>query len=238
MDLDNTLVRIDVDAFVERYTRLVAARLTPDDPARGWAVVAGASYAMLTERDARATNRDRFLAAAARELGESGDALWDRLEAVAGTVLPDFAAMAQALPHGREAVLEARQRGLAVAIATNPIYPRSVIVERMRWAGLGPDDVDLVACMEVCTDTKPHPAYFEGLAHALGLGVESCLMVGDDPDQDVPDRPSALRVHLLAPAAEPGQSGRLRSGPLADLWRVWADEVERTPATRRATAGG
>ncbi len=236
LDLDNTLVRVDVDAFIERYTRLVAARLMPEDPARGWAVVAGASYAMLAERGARQSNRERFLAAVGRELGEDPDVVWARLESVAAAALPGFARMSEPLPHGRETVREARRRGLGVAIATNPIYPRAVIHERMRWAGIEPEDVDFVACMEDCTDTKPHAGYFEELAHRLGLGLEACLMVGDDPDQDVPDGPSHLRVHLVAAEAPAEQSGPVRHGPLADLWRVWADEMAE--AGRERAAGG
>lgn len=224
LDLDNTLVEIDVDAFIERYTRAVAARFMPSDPAKGWAVVAGASYAMLAERDAAHTNRERFLAAVAHELGEAPEPLWQRLEAVAAELLPALREMARPLPGARDVVLEAHRRGLRLALATNPIYPRSVIVERMRWAGIEAEDVDHIACMEVSCDTKPHPAYFTGLAEGLGLDLGECLMVGDDPDQDIPDRPTALRVQLVGAAGSASPDGQVRCGALTDIWRIWQDE--------------
>jgi len=225
MDLDNTLVEIDVDAFIERYVGAVAARVLPGDAARGQAIVAGATYRMLAERDAARTNRDRLLDALAAEVGETSADLWQRLAAAAAEVLPALRPMARPLPGARDVVLEARRRGLRIALATNPIYPRTVVVERLRWAGLGERDVDHVAALECATDTKPHRAYFEGLAEALGLGLDECLMVGDDPDQDIPDRPTPLRVQILAPAPVEGEAGPVRHGPLTGLWSIWADAL-------------
>jgi FMN phosphatase YigB (HAD superfamily) len=243
-DLDNTLLSIDVDEFVERYTRAAAARLVPEDPERGWAVVTGASYRMLTDRAARESNRDRLLASLSAELGVDPLVLWPRLESVASEVLPALRTLATPIAGARETVLEARRRGLRIALATNPIYPRAVIVERMRWAGLSADDVDFVACLESCASTKPHAAYFTELAAALGLAVDECLMIGDDPDQDVPDAPSPLRVHLLATdadsdGAEGGTRARglVRHGPLAALWRLWEDELKPYPTAATGTEG-
>jgi FMN phosphatase YigB (HAD superfamily) len=209
LDLDNTLLDIDVDAFVERYTRAVAARVMPDDPGRGWALVAGASYRMLAERDSSETNRARFLAALAQEAGEDADRLWRHLEEASTALLPELEGMARARPGVRSLVAEAHRRGLRVALATNPIYPRPVIVERMRWAGLDASDVDHVAAMDACRDTKPHAAYFAGLADALGLDLGECLMVGDDPDQDIPDRPTPLSSSCPAARSRP-PGGRCR----------------------------
>ncbi len=224
VDLDNTLVGIDVDAFIERYTAAVAARVAPGQPDRGQAVIAGATYRMLTQRDTGRTNRDRLLEALAAEVGDDAADLWRRLEEASTAVLPTLRTLAHPLPGARETVLEARRRGLRVALATNPIYPRAVIVERMRWAGLDEGDVDHVASLEVSTDTKPHAAYFAGLAEALGLDLAQCLMVGDDPDQDIPDRATPLRVQILAPA--PGaREGSVRYGPLERLWTIWADAL-------------
>jgi FMN phosphatase YigB (HAD superfamily) len=221
LDLDNTLIQVDVDAFVERYARAVARRLVPEDPQRGMAVVSGASYRLLTERSPGERNRDRLLRALAAELGEEPQALWQRLESVAVEVLPALRPLARPLPGAREVVAEARRRGLRLALATNPIYPRRVIVERMRWSGLREGDVDHVACLEASSATKPDPAFFAELAAALGLEEEECLMVGDDPDQDVPDGESAVHVHLVGPPD--GAGGRVRRGPLASVWRVWDD---------------
>ncbi|MCL6595039.1 MAG: HAD family hydrolase [Firmicutes bacterium] len=237
LDLDNTLIQVDVDAFVERYARAVARRLMPEDPERGMAVVAGASYRLLAERSPKERNRDRLLRALAAELGEEPRALWTRLESVAAEVLPALRPLVRPLPGAREVVAEARRRGLRLALATNPIYPRRVIVERMRWSGLGEEDVDHVACLEASSATKPDPAYFAELAAALGLEEEECLMVGDDPDQDVPEGESALHVHLLAPADGEAGRGRVRRGPLASLWRVWDDLLPGAVAGAREEGG-
>lgn len=225
LDLDNTLLSIDVDDFIERYSRIMARAFLPDDPERALAVITGASYALLTDREARDTNQHRLVASLARELDRSEADIWHIMETEAVGALDSLRTLAVPLPWTRDLVAEARRRDLRLAIATNPIYPRAVIEERIRWAGVDPSEVDAVASLETCRSTKPHLDYFAEMASALGLSLETCLMVGDDPDQDVPDAPSDLRVHLLAAEPDVVATGLVRHGPVDALWRIWADEL-------------
>lgn len=230
IDLDNTLLEIDVDRFIEEYSQVMARAFLPEDPERSMAIIMGASYALLTDVSARDSNQRRLMTDLAEGFGRSEEEVWTVLERQAVTALEALRPLASPLPWTRGLLAEIRRRNLRVAIATNPIYPRAVIEERVRWAGVNPADVDAVACLETCRSTKPHLAYFEEMATALDLPLDACLMVGDDPDQDVPDTPSALRVHLLAPKTDAGRSGPVRHGPIDALWQVWANDFAAIPA--------
>lgn len=232
LDLDNTLLSIDVDLFIERYSRAMADALLPDDPGRGLAIITGASYALLIDRSGHGPNRHRLVSRLAEELGRSNDDVWAAIESDGVRAMEGLRPLATPLPWTRDLMAEIQRRGLRMAIATNPIYPRAVVEERVRWAGVDPDQADAVACLESCSSTKPHLAYFEEMAAALGLTLDDCLMVGDDPDQDVPDTPSALRVHLLAERADADPSGTVRHGPVAALWGMWEGEFAPLPVGR------
>ncbi len=224
-DLDNTLVTIDVDAFVEAYSEAMARAVLPGEAERGLAVMMGASYRLLSVPDAPETNRERLLGALAADLGLPAEELWQRIETASAAILPGLSRLAAPIPGAAWAVREARARGLRVALATNPIYPRSVVVGRMAWAGLDARDVDVIACLEECRSTKPHPAHFRELAAALGLGPDQCLMVGDDPDQDLPARATGMAVHMVGDQGSRHVGDGVRAGPVAGLFHVWQDQL-------------
>jgi FMN phosphatase YigB (HAD superfamily) len=222
VDLDNTLITIDVDAFVTGYSQAVARGLVPEDPERGLAVLAGCTYALLSQPEHPETNGQRLVSALTDYLPQSAAALWRYLEESSRSILPELKPLGTPVPGAASLIRRLRRRGLKVAVATNPIYPRTVILERLSWAGLGAEDVDHVACLETCHSVKPYGPYFTGLAEALGLAPEACLMIGDDPDQDLPAREVGMAVHLVAPERRM-ISDRLRQGPLHDVPLLWAD---------------
>jgi FMN phosphatase YigB (HAD superfamily) len=81
----------------------------------------------------------------------------------------------------------AGQLGLQVVIATNPLFPRTAIEQRMQWGGVGVDrfDYDLVTAYENCRATKSHEAYYRDIVAFLGRRPEECLMVGDNWGCDI-----------------------------------------------------
>ena len=81
----------------------------------------------------------------------------------------------------------AGDRGLQVVIATNPLFPRTAIEQRMEWGGVGVDrfGFDLVTTYENSHATKVHPAYYREILQVIGRQPEECLMVGDNWGWDV-----------------------------------------------------
>jgi FMN phosphatase YigB (HAD superfamily) len=86
-----------------------------------------------------------------------------------------------------EIVRWASDRGLQIVIATNPMFPRTAIEQRMGWAGIGVEHFDfaLVTSYENCRATKSNPAYYRGILNDLGRRPAECLMVGDNWDWDI-----------------------------------------------------
>ncbi|NLA05681.1 MAG: HAD family hydrolase [Firmicutes bacterium] len=67
-----------------------------------------------------------------------------------------------------------------MVIATNPIFPREVIYERLRWAGVERMPFDLVTSYENSRYTKPNPLYFKAILDTIDAAPEHALMVGDE----------------------------------------------------------
>ena len=146
-------------------------------------------------------------------------------------------------PGGSAAVGAAREAGLAVALATNPIFPRAAIDERMRWAGLRQEWFDLVTSYENMHACKPASDYFAQTAELLGVRPDECLMVGDDPNLDLAaDRigmstyyvGDADRCHrdVARVAGRAGLPHRRTSSLTAPLWAAGARPTRHPSAGR------
>jgi FMN phosphatase YigB (HAD superfamily) len=100
-------------------------------------------------------------------------------------------------PQAAETVGWLKNRGLRVALATNPIFPAVATLKRMRWAGFSERDFELYTTYENSSYCKPNPAYYLEVAKRLSVRPEECLMVGNDAEEDLAAREAGMDVFLL-----------------------------------------
>ena len=192
-DLDGTLLPMDNDEFTRGYFKLLAAKLAP----RGYepkALVDGIWAG--GGRDGRerrlAHERGGLLGALHRDIrrGRAGDRplieeFYER----------DFDAARRFCgynPAAAETVALARGLGLRCIFATNPLFPPAATRLRIGWAGLRPEDFELITTYDNCSYCKPNPDYYRDILRRRGLDGAECLMVGNDADEDAgpPPRPA------------------------------------------------
>jgi FMN phosphatase YigB (HAD superfamily) len=200
-DLDGTLLPHDVDTFLARYLGLVGRRFAESLPGVDVPrLVLAASEAML-RNDGSRSNEEAFWRDFAPRFSRSRAAL----EALfTDFYRNDFPALGSGMvpePGARDVVAACRARGLRIVVATNPVFPRVAIDERLRWAGLDAALFDRVTSYEWMRFCKPHTGYFRQIAEELGLATAGCLMVGNDVGLDLqPAAAAGMRTCLLANA--------------------------------------
>ena len=84
-----------------------------------------------------------------------------------------------------------------VILATNPIFPKAATENRIRWAGLEPEDFLLYTTYENSRYCKPNPKYFEEILRETGRRPEECVMVGNDASEDTTAGALGIPVFLL-----------------------------------------
>ena len=94
---------------------------------------------------------------------------------------------------------QVKAQGLRVALATNPIFPAVATENRIRWAGLQPEDFELYTTYENSDCCKPNPLYYQRITEKLGVAPEACLMVGNDAMEDLAAAQLGMQVFLLTP---------------------------------------
>ncbi|MHB8133476.1 MAG: DinB family protein [Anaerolineaceae bacterium] len=79
------------------------------------------------------------------------------------------------------------QMGISLIIATNPLFPKTAITQRVKWANLDPkiNEYTLITSYEAFHFAKPNPAYFAEILAKLGWPEGPIGMVGNDWEMDI-----------------------------------------------------
>lgn len=202
-DLDGTLLDLDLDAFLRRYFVALedAARpiFTSDQDRAAFMESLPHSIRAMMEPHPGRTNREMFFAHMYEQAGVDMELHWPVFETFYAEVFPTLAGTAGPAKGARRAVSTAIDLGLRVAIATNPIFPRSAIDHRLRWAGVDDLPLTVVTAYEEMYACKPHAEYYRQTSELLGADPHDCLMVGDDRALDMPASDIGMRTFYVGP---------------------------------------
>jgi len=223
-DLDDTLLANSMDAFLPAYFQALTRYLEPlIAPERLTAGLMQATNVMDQHQDRALTNEEAFAAVFYPQLDHDRATVESAFERFYSEEFPKLRRLSRRQPEARLLVESALAEGLQVAVATNPMFPRVAVEERLAWAGVPVEQVDyaLVTTYENMHATKSHRDYYREIAQALRRRPSECLMVGDSWRMDiVPASTVGFHVYWvtkLRQLAPPGVRlvGR---GTLADLW--------------------
>ena len=197
-DLDGTLLPMDQDKFLRAYFGGLAKKLAPHgyDPEKLIGAIWAGTAAMV-KNDGTQTNEavfwEKFCAYFGPEARSDEPVFTDFYE----KEFQQVRAVCGYDPAAAETVRLLKARGLRVALATNPLFPAIATHSRIRWAGLQPEDFELVTTYENSCFCKPNLRYYEEICRRLGVSPGECLMVGNDVSEDMVTREIGMRVYLL-----------------------------------------
>ena len=223
LDLDGTLLDNPMDEFVPAYLRALsgylAAYVSRD---RFVAELLRATRAMDLNDGCGPTNAEAFAAAFYPAVGVPRETLEPVLERFYEKAFPALHSTTRPVAGTRALLDLACMRGWRIVIATNPLFPRTAIEQRLAWAGAPVDEhaYALVTSYEDMHATKSHPAYYREILARLELAPHECLMAGDDWGWDIvpPVRLGLAAWWIASPdAAKPDAVALAGQGSLADL---------------------
>ena len=185
-DLDGTLLPMDQKLFTKAYFGRLMARLCPFGytPETFLAAMQAGIDAMV-ENDRSRTNEAAFWEAFAAVCGEGVLAHLPDFDRFYIEEFDEVAVSCGYNPKAAETVRALTARGIRVALATNPLFPRIATEKRIRWAGLTPEDFELYTTYEDIGTCKPNPDYYREVLSRMGLSPDDCIMVGNDVAEDM-----------------------------------------------------
>jgi HAD superfamily hydrolase (TIGR01549 family) len=188
IDLDNTLLGNGMDTFIPAYLKSLGdyiSKLVPSEEMIP--VMLAATQKMFDNDNPAKTLKDVFDENFYSNLGLEEIEARDHFENFYAETFPKLRGITQYRPQAVEMVMTAISRGYQVGIATNPLFPRTAIIQRLEWAGLSPDEYPfcLIPAYESFHYAKPNPAFFAEFLGQMGWTKGPVVMVGDDLDHDV-----------------------------------------------------
>lgn len=197
-DLDGTLLPMDQDQFTKFYFKLLAQKMAP----RGYAPDAlidcvWAGTAAMVKNDGSRTNEEAFWDRFAQSYGKKAQTDRPLFEEFYRVEFQQARQVCGRNPKAAEAVMLAKELGLRVALATNPLFPRFATESRVRWAGLTPETFECCTAYEDSRYCKPNLNYYRELLDRMNLRPEACIMVGNDVDEDMIASRLGMQVFLL-----------------------------------------
>lgn len=227
LDLDDTLLDTNLEAFIPAYfqafSKHMAGHVSSDIMLR--ALIAGTQL-MAESEDPSRTLQEVFEAFFYPTLGIAREVLAGAIDQFYDDVFPELNQHTNPRPEAVALIGWAKARGYRIAIATDPFFPRKATHHRLRWAGLDPEQFEVISSFESFYFSKTHPAYYAEVLGRLGWPDGPVLMVGNDAGRDiVPAHRLGLKTYFIDgdSASSPGfEAGR---GTLADL-RLWLESVD------------
>lgn len=197
-DLDGTLLPMQLEDYMKGYFENISKHMAPlgYDPKSLLGALWDVISKMMTNDGSR-TNEQVF---------------WDRFCEIYGkdamkhkTVMDDFYRnefqrvkdFCGFNEKAASTVHKLKDAGYRVALATNPFFPQYATYSRIRWAGLKPQDFELVTTYENSHTCKPNIAYYKEVVKTLQVDPKKTLMVGNDAEEDMVAKELGLDVFLL-----------------------------------------
>lgn len=188
LDLDDTLLDNEIGEFLPVYLRKLgehlAAHAAPDELVPN---LLAATRAMIQNNRPDHTLKEVFDARFYPSLGIDEKSVLADIEDFYANIFPNLRSLTRPRPEAIDLVEYAFDCGYQVVIATNPLFPRSAIMQRLEWAKLSPEKYPfaLITSYETFHFAKPNPAFFAEILARLGWPQGAVIMVGDDLENDI-----------------------------------------------------
>ena len=214
LDLDDTLLENDVNVFLPAYLQSFSQYVSHLIPPEIFiqSLITGTQL-MMENNQPNSTLKEVFEAYFYQITGVERDEFEILADEFYASIYPELKKSMKVIPAAINLVESAFNRGYRVVIATNPLFPKTAIDQRLSWAGLHRDrfNFELVTTYENSHFAKPNPSYFAEILGKLGWSDDRYLVVGNDLEHDI------VPANVLG------------------LPTYWIDQPEISPATELET---
>jgi FMN phosphatase YigB (HAD superfamily) len=252
LDLDDTLLSNRMESFQPAYLKALGKHLSrhisPDKMVRE---LLASTQKMLSNNRPDQTLEEVFDASFYPALGITKQDLRLDIECFYTEVFPSLKRLTAPRPDAKKLIDMALRKGWRLVVATNPLFPKTAILQRLAWAGFPADEVpfDLIPSYETFHFAKPNPAYFSEVLAQLGAPPDPAIMIGNDFEMDIlPANQSGLPAFWLSSGNEPMNPSSIHLAGKGDFPGLidWLDNVDpldlkpntKQPASLLATLRG
>jgi FMN phosphatase YigB (HAD superfamily) len=187
-DLDDTLLNNSTAGFQPAYLKALGKHLAAKiNPEKMIHELLKATQKMIDKNSPNGTLEETFDQYFYPAVGFPKEELRPLIDNFYEEIFPDLRIKTSPIPSAIHVVETALQRGYNVGIATNPLFPRTAIFQRLEWAGLSPQKYpfSVISTYDDFHFAKPNPAYFAEVVARSDFPKSLAVMVGNSLEEDI-----------------------------------------------------
>lgn len=239
-DLDDTLLVNDVNKFLPAYIRLLSQQLSNFPADRVIHHLLAATQKMVEKASPALTLEETFNQHFYPALGTTPEAQQAQIDHFYANAFPSLRPLTSPQPGAQGLMNYVLQQGHDVVVATNPLFPRTAIEQRLDWAGFPVEStpIKLVTNFSSFHFSKPHPAFYAEILAQSGWQDQPAVMLGDNLKDDLlPAAQLGMPVYWLNQSASlpEGFHPLSRSGSFAGIL-PWLKIIEASPVELNFTS--
>lgn len=198
-DVDGTLLPMDTHKFVKLYFNSLCEKMIPMLKIEPKALTDSILYGLdaMAKNDGSALNKDVFWKSASKATGIDLIKYEDMFNDYYNNEFVAAKMATSVNPYAKKCVDFAKEKGVKIIAATNPIFPKAATYKRLKWAGLSPEDFEYITVFDNSSSCKPNLAYFNDICVKCGITPQESLMVGNDVDEDLCSAKLGFDTYLI-----------------------------------------
>lgn len=203
-DIDNTLILFDENSFFEAYLKkLIPAFTDIFTPENFRERLIGATRALLKNRG-QTSNIEHYLNQFLLGSEIQKEEIWKRFQRFYTTEFPRLERRVTVVEGARQLLASINRKGIRLVAASNPLWPLSIQTMRLAWAGVDDLPYSMITHMGNTSYCKPQPEFFLEISRSIELEPQQCLMVGNDPLNDMAAGETGMKTYLTTDSRKPG----------------------------------
>ena len=197
-DLDGTLLPMDTEVFTKRYFKELAIKLkdyfTPDEITKQmW----DSTEYMMNNKDLNLSNQEAFFEDFYKKVPHKEEILNPIFDDFYEKDFNNIKDVSKKNDDMVKAVKVLKEKGYELVVATNPLFPKSAILNRINWAGLEESDFMFITSFEEMHYAKQNINFYKEILDKVSKEPSECLMVGNDVREDMVVSEIDIKTYLI-----------------------------------------
>jgi HAD superfamily hydrolase (TIGR01549 family) len=185
-DLDGTLLPIDMDHFLKLYFKALTEEFSDLEQADQLIDALMQATQHMVENDGERTNQEVFIDSFFSMIEvDDIEQTMQRFDDFYDQRYPLLKNKLSLDTQSRKLINLLGDSGYEMVIATNPLFPYKAIIERIKWAGLDPEQFSYITCYEEMHYSKPNVEFYREIVDELELNPTECIMIGNNVQEDM-----------------------------------------------------
>ncbi|MHA2245937.1 MAG: HAD family hydrolase [Candidatus Hodarchaeales archaeon] len=199
-DIDNTLLLLDEQEFLQVYGKLIHGFFKEEQPdIQKFMRILLESTAKMYEKDLPKLNTfSKFAQDFSSKIGLSQEEIIKRFLLFYKTDFHQVSCVVSPVPIAKT-LLSLASKYFTVVAATTPLFPTIANKKRLEWVGLGTNNIPWkeITSAENYHFTKPHLEYYQELLCRINRKSSECLIIGNDIVNDMVAGQLGIRTYLV-----------------------------------------